>query len=195
MINPINESSITKDENIFENVQFLNEEMFFRYKKKKNVPKEFQDEAVKLVELFEKELGTKVAGGTDFTSRWHLGEAKERIKKKIRKQYSFSMDWVDMDKKTGNYKMVLSNMFKTVTSIRTFFNQVMKKSGFKLVDPSYSDIGWVKEFDDYMIGVTFSVNGNENINQTTVVYIHCLEIEGKKGEKNKRTMAGKLVKF
>ena len=62
MINPINESSITKDENIFENVQFLNEEV--RYKKKKDIHDTFQKGGKRMtVEQFAiQQLNTLISG-------------------------------------------------------------------------------------------------------------------------------------
>jgi hypothetical protein len=63
MINPINESSITKDENIFENVQFLNEEVRYK-KKKKDIPDTFQKGGKRMtVEQFAiQQLNTLIPG-------------------------------------------------------------------------------------------------------------------------------------
>lgn len=201
MINPINESSITKDENIFENVQFLNEEVFYRYKKKKDIPDAFQKEALKIVELFEKELDvTKLKGGTRLKSFFNCGNAKKTIEKKKKKAYIFNIKAKDMDNDNDDHKAIISTFMKTNHSVQAFFGSVMKKSGFKLVDEKYSAIAFVKELDGYMIGVELRANNvlagaYTNFFEPVTVGIYCLESEGKKGEKNKRTLVNKLGKY
>ncbi len=178
----LNESNFIEID-LLEESQILQEQIVFKFVKKDDVPKDFQDEALKILDILEKETEKKITEGilaSTIRGTFGIGinKAKKKIENKIKNCYILNIPYRGIEKATNTEK----RFFINENLVKDYIAGIVTKLGYKKVSTKAGAFNmYYKQGKDCIYAIdAAAMDGN------VIVYIRCL----KDTEENKEMMAG-----
>lgn len=166
-----------------ESTEVLNEQLFLKFIKKKNVTEEFRDEALKVLEALERETGKAATDETSLAGALGVRNAKKKIKEgKLKNCYIVGFKYREITKAADVDRKIMDFLIIRGKTIGDYATKVLTSVGYKKVSQKMgANYAFVKEGKDCLYGVDVAI-----IDTRITFYIRCLE----NSEENKKILAG-----